>query len=209
MVKGNSFNFACPWCGQRFEVEYDMAGMAFDCPTCGKPFKVPRIDNIPPKGCVSHNNAKPNQPPSEFQQPTVNSGKKRLKVFGIGFAVLLVLVGIGVVTVISRKHAAVTTSIECLLNCVEIPTERRLGVLSKSLESCPGDFSDAVRDFLISVSRTSDDMISDREREDMIKGKIALGLIFGAVNQNDPQSGVTAGLQLGDLLSAKAREECK
>ena len=106
----------------------------------------------------------------------------------------------------SAKVKAVMSSLECLLNYFEMPNERRLGVLSRSLESCPKDFIDAVKEFLVSVSRTSDDMISDREREDMIKGKIALGLIFGAINQNDPQSGVAAGLQLGDLISAKTQE---
>lgn len=150
--------------------------------------------------------------------------KKRMKAVGIGVAVLLLFAGVGVIkecldetetaTVTKEKAKveggakvrAVMTSIECLLNYVEMPNERRLGALSRSLESCPKDFMDAVKEFLVSVSRTSDDMISDREREDMIKGKIALGLIFGAVNKNDPQSGVAAGLQLGDLISAKTQE---
>lgn len=150
--------------------------------------------------------------------------KKRMKAVGIGVAVLLLFAGVGVIkecldeteTATATKEKskveggtkvrAVMTSIECLLNYVEMPNERRLGALSRSLESCPKDFMDAVKEFLVSVSRTSDDMISDREREDMIKGKIALGLIFGAVNKNDPQSGVAAGLQLGDLISAKTQE---
>ncbi len=150
--------------------------------------------------------------------------KKRMKTVGVGVAVLLLFAGVGVIkecldetetatatkekakVANSAKVKAVMTSLECLLNYFEMPNERRLGVLSRSLESCPKDFMDAVKEFLVSVSRTSDDMISDREREDMIKGKIALGLIFGAVNQNDPQSGVAAGLQLGDLISAKAQE---
>ena len=104
------------------------------------------------------------------------------------------------------KVKAVMNSLECLLNYIEMPNKRRLEVLSRSLESCPEDFTEAVKKFIVSVSRTTDDMISDREREDMIKGKIALGLIFGAVNQNDPQSGVAAGLQLGDLISAKTQD---
>lgn len=150
--------------------------------------------------------------------------KKRMKAVGIGVAVLLLFAGVGVIkecldetetatatkerskVANSVKVKAVMTSLECLLNYLEMPNKRRLGVLSRSLESCPKDFMDAVKEFLVSVSRTSDDMISDREREDMIKGKIALGLIFGAVNQNDPQSGVAAGLQLGDLISAKTQE---
>ena len=150
--------------------------------------------------------------------------KKRMKAVGIGVAILLLFAGVGVIkecldetetaTVTKEKAKveggakvrAVRTSIECLLNYVEMSNERRLGVLSRSLESCPKDFMDAVKEFLVSISRTSDDMISDREREDMIKGKIALGLIFGAVNKNDPQSGVAAGLQLGDLISAKTQE---
>lgn len=40
----------------------------------------------------------------------------------------------------------------------------------------------------------------------MAAGKVALGLLFGAICQNDPQSGVAAGLQLGDLISAKTQE---
>lgn len=150
--------------------------------------------------------------------------KKRMKAVGIGVAVLLLFAGVGVIkecldepetatatkekskVANSAKIKAVMTSLECLLNYFEMPNERRLGVLSRSLESCPKDFMDAVKEFLVSVSRTGDDMISDREREDIIKAKIALGLIFGAVNQNDPQSGVAAGLQLGDLISAKTQE---
>jgi hypothetical protein len=220
-----------------------MVGMEFDCPACGQPLTVPEVGNSSPNeggDLFAEEHLHPSAPPSEETEPTplstpkitvirkrerfIDRIKKRMKAVGIGVAVLLLFVGVGVINECldepetatatkekskvanSAKVKAVMTSLECLLNYFEMPNERRLGVLSRSLESCPKDFMDAVKEFLVSVSRTSDDMISDREREDMIKAKIAFGLIFGAVNQNDPQSGVAAGLQLGDLISAKAQE---
>ena len=239
----NTFKFTCPHCGQHLNAEHDMVGMEFDCPACGQPLTVPEVGNSSPNeggDLFAEEHLHPSAPPSEETEPTplftpkitvvrkrerfIDRIKKRMKAVGIGVAVLLLFVGVGVINECldepetatatkekskvanSAKVKAVMTSLECLLNYFEMPNERRLGVLSRSLESCPKDFMDAVKEFLVSVSRTSDDMISDREREDMIKGKIALGLIFGAVNQNDPQSGVAAGLQLGDLISAKAQE---
>lgn len=239
----NTFKFTCPHCGQHLDAEHDMVGMEFDCPACGQPLTVPEVGNSSPNeggDLFVEEHLHPSAPLSEEMEPTplstpkitvirkrerfIDRIKKRMKAVGIGVAVLLLFVGVGVINECldepetatatkekskvanSAKVKAVMTSLECLLNYFEMPNERRLGVLSRSLESCPKDFMDAVTEFLVSVSRTSDDMISDREREDMIKGKIALGLIFGAVNQNDPQSGVAAGLQLGDLISAKAQE---
>ena len=102
---------------------------------------------------------------------------------------------------------AVATSIARLLNFIDLPNERRLNVLSKSLESCPADFQDATKEFLVSLAKTSADMISKRDREDMIKGSAVLGLLFGAVSPEDPYGGMSAGLQLGDLLCAEVEEE--
>ena len=243
MAIENTFKFPCPHCGQQLDAEYEMVGLEFDCPACGQPLTVPEVGNSSPNedgDIFAEEHLHPSAPPSEETEPTslstpkitvirkrerfIDRIKKRMKAVGIGVAVLLLFVGVGVIkecldeteTVTAMKGKAkveggakakaVMTSLECLLNYVEMPNERRLGVLSRSLEFCPKDFMDAVKEFLVSVSRTSDDMISDREREDMIKGKIALGLIFGAVNKNDPQSGVAAGLQLGDLISAKTQE---
>ena len=243
MAIENTFKFPCPHCGQHLDAEYDMVGLEFDCPACGQPLTVPEVGNSSPNedgDLFAEEHLHPSDPPSEETEPTplstpkitvirkrerfIDRIKKRMKAVGIGVAVLLLFVGVGVIKECldeteaatatkekakvagGAKVKAVMTSIECLLNYVEMPNERRLGVLSRSLESCPKDFMDAVKEFLVSISRTSDDMISDREREDMIKGKIALGLIFGAVNKNDPQSGVATGLQLGDLISAKTQE---
>ena len=243
MTEEKSFKFNCPHCGRHLEADYDMVGMKFDCPECSQSLKVPEVGNSSPNDggdLFAEEYLHPSAPPSEETEPTslstpkitvirkrerfIDRIKNRIKAVGIGVAVLLLFVGVGVIKECldetetatatkgnakvesGAKVKAVMTSLECLLNYVEMPNERRLGVLSRSLEFCPKDFMDAVKEFLVSVSRTSDDMISDREREDMIKGKIALGLIFGAVNKNDPQSGVAAGLQLGDLISAKTQE---
>ncbi len=244
MVEENGFTFACPWCGQRFEVEYDMIGMTFDCPSCDKPFKVPEIGKPREKGVLREsgklnqlscqatqtmiNPVRPNSPTITVirkRERLIDRLKKRVKAIGIGATVLVLFVGVGVIkesldevastateksrtkTIGEAKVKVVMTSIECLLNYVEMPNDRRLRALSTSLEDCPEDFKDAVKEFLISAARTSDDMISAKEREDMIKGKLALGLIFGAANQNDPQSGVMAGLQLGDLINAETKEK--
>ena len=238
MMEEKSFKFACPHCGQHVEADLDMVGITLDCPSCGKPFNVPEAGDTP---SVEAETARPVLPVITVirrRERFFDRLKKRWKMVGIGAAVLLLFVSIGVVKENSdgaesaatersegldagkstamgksrkqdateNKVKAVIASIDCLLSYVEMPNNRRLGVLSKSLEMCPEDFADAVKEFLVSASRTSDDMISDREREDMIKGKLALGLIFGAVNKNDPQSGVAAGLQLGDLISAETRE---
>lgn len=130
--------------------------------------------------------------------------KKGLKALGIGLAVLLLLVGIGVMTKSSSEHAAVAASIECLLNFVERPTDRRSQVLYKSLDSCPEDFRDAAKGFLASARKTSDDLISSKA---MVAGQAFLGLLFGAASENDPQGGVEVGLQLGDLLCEAAKRD--
>ena len=223
--------FTCPQCGQHLEADYDMVGMVLDCPGCGQSFQVPGIGGLVHKEDASFLSGVQSAPVPPLitvikkRESFIGRYKNRVKAVGIGVAVLLLFVGVGVIKGVSdeggpaaaekaatkavdRANArAVMTSIECLLNYVAMPNDRRLSVLSQSLESCPKDFADAVKEFIVSASRTTQDMISDKEREDMIKGKIALGLIFGAANQNDPRSGVAAGLQLGDLISAEAQEK--
>lgn len=59
------------------------------------------------------------------------------------------------------EEKAVMTSVENLLNYVEMPNERRLGVLSRSLESCPKDFQEAVIKYLDSVGKKVDDYMPE------------------------------------------------
>ncbi len=243
MATENTFKFPCPHCGQHLDAEYDMIGMTFDCPACGQPLTVPEIVEVPhgevilcesEASCHSQDTKdKAEAVCPAFPVITVirkrerffDKCKNRIKAVGIGVAVLLLFVGVGVIKATldkadvattetdktedkaGFKTKAVATSIECLLNYIDLPNDRRLQVLSKSLESCPEDFQVALKEFLVSASRTSDDMISDREREEMVKGRAVLGLLFGAANQNDPQGGVSAGLQLGDLLCAEVKEK--
>lgn len=243
MATEDTFKFACPHCGQHLDAEYDMIGMAFDCPACGQSLTVPEIVDVPHEEVISRESETACHPPDTKDKaeavcsapPVITVIRKRerfldkyrnrLKAVGIGVAVLLLFVGVGVIkTTLDEVDAATTetgkatvkagsqtrivaTSIESLLNFIDLPNDRRLQVLSKSLEACPKDFQDAVTDFIVSASRTSDDMISDREREEMAKGRAVLGLLFGAASQNDPQSGVSAGLQLGDLLCAEVKEK--
>jgi DNA-directed RNA polymerase subunit RPC12/RpoP len=112
--------------------------------------------------------------------------KKRMKTVGIGVAVLLLFAGVGVIkecldetetaTVTKEKAKvaggakvkAVATSIECLLNYIDLPNNRRLQVLSKSLESCPKDFQDAVIKYLDSTRKTINDIMTTNE-EDLVE----------------------------------------
>lgn len=146
--------------------------------------------------------------------------KKVLKVAGIVAVILFLAWGIsleetqpqdgsggGAQSAQSRTASkAVASSIECLMNYMELPTERRMRVLQDSLGSCPDDFQDAMKGFLRAIAKTKEDMIPAKEREEMAAGKVVLGLLFGAINQDDPQRGVSAGFQLGDLIRAKTEE---
>ena len=217
MAEENSFKFACPHCGQHIEADADMVGMTVDCPVCGQSFEVPRIEatrTAPPVITVIRK-----------RERFVDRCKKKLKAVGIGVVVLLLFIGVGVLKEIcddadsetsertkevakaGAKSKAVLESIECLLNFFDVPNERRLQVLSNSLESCPADFRDAMKEYLVSATRTSDDMISDKDKTDMAKARVALGLLLGAACQDDPQAGVSAGLQFGDLVYAEAKEK--
>lgn len=160
--------------------------------------------------------------------------RNRLRAVGIGIGVLFLFVGLGVIReIVSNQQqcdsddgvqtmpisetrsgnrnvrGSVASAVDCLLSYLKLPTERRLRTLSESLGKCPNDFQDAVREYLVSIAKTSEDMIPAREREEMIKGKAVLGLLFGAVNSNDPQGGVAAGLQMGDLICAEVEQKAK
>lgn len=229
MVEGDGFKFACPHCEQPLEAAYDMVGMSFECPACGQKLTVPAIEHVPDDLSGDGASVGSQTPPVitviKRRERFADRCKKRLKAIGIGVLILLLFIGVGIakavfdeadavvsenvksITETGAKAKAVEASIECLLNFIDLPNERRLQVLSRSLELCPEDFRDAVKGFLVSVSKTSDDMISDQEREEMVKGRALLGLLFGAANQGDPRSGVATGLQLGDLICAEAQKE--
>ena len=109
--------------------------------------------------------------------------KNRLKAVGIGVAILLLFSSVGIIKkCIDEDGSATTTneeakiksdakikavmnSIECLLNYIDLPNERRLGVLSRSLESCPEDFQDAVIKYLDSNRKTINDFMTTTEED--------------------------------------------
>ena len=231
MAESDGFKFACPHCGRHFEAEADMSGMAFDCPSCGQACKVPEVGEMSHEPnhfdvniSTSSNDGAKTVPPVittiKRRKRFGDKCKKVLKVAGIVAVILLLAWGIsqeetqtqdgsgeGAPQTQSRRAVkSVASSIECLMNYMELPTDRRLRVLQSSLESCPDDFQNAMREFLSTIAKTKEDMIPAKEREEMAAGKVVLGLLFGAISQNDPQRGVSAGLQLGDLIRAKTEE---
>lgn len=86
MAENESLRFACPNCGQRFEVDADMVGVPFVCPSCGHSGEIP--------GCADERE-KPSPPKiTVVRRIEKNPGKpkKVLKVVGLTAGVLLALV---------------------------------------------------------------------------------------------------------------------
>lgn len=223
MIGQNSIKFDCPLCGQSLEADYDMAGTVIYCPACDQPLRVPGSRTKPHDAGSDWENSDTGdrQGAMEDGAKTVQSatsvrtgGRIREKILSIkkrwmqaiAAAVVLLIVGI-IVAVIGAPRRAVARSVECLVHFVEEPTSMRMQALSKSMESCPEDFREAAKEFLSSVTKTSDDLITSQDREGMAKLSALLGLVGGASNQYDPQGGVSAGLQLGDLISMAVEEE--
>ena len=167
--------------------------------------------------------------------------KKRLKAIGIGIALLCLFAGVGIMVQIttddgdateavgernenpggrketSRPFASankkVLSSVECLLDFMKLPNERRLRVLLDSLQDGSGDFRNAVKEYLDAFAKNPEDFISSKEKEEVVTGTLgaaALLGIFGAACTGDSQGaqgGVNAGLQLGDMEYAKLQEK--
>ena len=156
--------------------------------------------------------------------------KKRMKTVGIGVAVLLLFAGVGVIkecsdeieTATATKEKskvagganvrAVMTSIECLLNYVEMPNERRSGVLSRSLESCPKDFQDAVIKYLDSTRKTIDDIMATNEEdlEEEVKRELYRTIRPGSPVEEDPRlTGLKNLAVVQALTNVKRRRESR
>lgn len=97
MAENESLMFACPNCGQHFEVDADMAGEAFECPSCGHLGEIPgRADDLrkssaPKITVVRRIEKQPGKP------------KKCLKVVGIVAGVLLALVCLALIVWIASS----------------------------------------------------------------------------------------------------------
>ncbi len=156
--------------------------------------------------------------------------KKRMKAVGIGVAVLLLFVGVGVINECldepetatatkekskvanSVKVKAVATSTECLLNYIDLPNDRRLQVLSKSLESCPKDFQDAVIKYLDSTRKTINDIMTTNEEdlEEEVKRELYRIIRPGSPVDVDPQLAGLKNLAVVEALTnVKRRRESR
>lgn len=156
--------------------------------------------------------------------------KKRMKAVGIGVAVLLLFAGVGVIkecldeteTATATKEKskvaggakvkAVATSIECLLNYIDLPNDRRLQVLSKSLESCPKDFQDAVIKYLDSTRKTISDIMTTNEEdlEEEVKRELYRTIRPGSPVDVDPRLAGLKNLAVVEALTnVKRRRESR
>ena len=241
----DSFRLACPHCGQHLEVDSDMAGMVVECPACGQSLIVP------PDEAEQNETANTSESRSRFVQRDLASAgtdstpqpkpvikvvrktrgrrmdkfKNHAKGVGIGLAVLLFFVGVGVLmefqsegesvpdrpdnaAAVYATKKAVEASLKCLENYLETQTDRRLQALSSSLETCPADFIEAVRNFLASWSKTSDDMISEKERNDATAATIILSLLAGAASDN-AWDGMSRGAQIGGAIEGEVQQRAQ
>lgn len=165
--------------------------------------------------------------------------KTRLKAIGVGVGVLLLFVGVGVVFQLGGEHTSsggtsegsgsaearkgrgwrngsakrqVVESVECLLDLMRLPNERRLKVLTDSLKGCPDKFQKAVSEYVAIVFKSPEDMISSKEKEDAMKTTAGAAILFGilgAASSGDSQRGVNAGLELGDMAYQELKEKAK
>lgn len=165
--------------------------------------------------------------------------KTRLKAIGVGVGVLLLFVGVGVVFQLGGEHTSaggtsegsgsaearkgrgwrngsakrqVVESVECLLDLMRLPNERRLKVLADSLKGCPDKFQKAVSEYVAIAFKSPEDMISTKEKEDAMKTTAGAAILFGilgAASSGDSQRGVNAGLELGDMAYQELKEKAK
>lgn len=209
----NSFKFSCPHCGQHIEVDCDMIGMGLDCPACGQHFTVPEIDTR----CLS-----PVIMVIKKRESFIDKCKDRGNAIGIGLVVLSLFVGVGIIKEIlydvatapaektigeaESKAKAVVTSINCLLNFIRRPNDRRAQALFESIESCPKDFQDAVKKYLDSTRKTIGDFMTETEEEPSkeLERELYHTIRRGSPVDLDPQ---LAGLKI--LAVGAAAEEVK
>lgn len=205
MAENKSLKFSCPNCGQHYEVDADMVGEAFECLICGWVGKVPSPQ---PKITVLK------------REGTDGKFRKGLKVVGIILAAMLAIICLGVISDLSsddgsgasesdrgkqstnrRVSSAVANSVNCLLECLRVPTERRFRVLADSLGSCPPDFQSAVREYVVAINKTSNDMITAQEIGDAV-GVALVGQLFGELGE------LVSAAQCADV-DRKARERLR
>lgn len=218
MTEEETFKFACPHCGRHLRADGDMAGMCVDCPACGQALIVP----VGRSGASCRRTA-PVVKVIRRREGILGKCKRHMKAVATGLVVLFLFVGAGVV----MEHAtdasvfgngadaeaefakkAVTDAIQCLGNYLDARTEVRLNALSQSLERCPKDFQEAVNDFLITLRKTPDDMISAREREDAQTAGAFLGLLAGAASDN-PGDALTSGLLIGGAIHGEMQQKAQ
>ena len=65
-----------------------------------------------------------------------------------------------------------------------------------------------MKELLAVASKSVDDMISDSEREEAVKGSLAVGLLFGAISDS-AETGTQAGSIVWNELQSKARARLK
>ena len=103
---------------------------------------------------------------------------------------------------------AVHEAVRRLENYLEAQTDIRRQALSQSLERCPQDFSQAVIDLLVSLSKSSDDMISEKERNDATAATIILSLLAGAASDN-AWDGMSRGAQIGGAIEGEVQQRAQ
>lgn len=214
--------FDCPECGQSLTVP--------------KSVDVPRNDVALSESEVSRNSqdtkseaeAVCHAPPAitvlRSRERFFDKCKNRFKAVGIGLAVLMLFVAVCAINNGSEEADgskrdtakpsdaynahAIMTSVENLINFLEVRNERRLQILINSLAPCPADFQDAMKELLAVASKSVDDMISDEERDEALKGSLVVGLLFGAISDS-AETGTQAGSIVWNELQSKARTRLK
>ena len=109
----------------------------------------------------------------------------------------------------SENHAEkIKEAVQALGNYIETPTDRRLKAVSESLEHCPQDFREAVKDLLSSLNKTCNDMISEQERKDTEVGGLILGVLAGALSDN-PRDAMSSGFQIGYAIHSEMQQNAQ
>lgn len=219
----------CPGCGQPFEVPpFDNECQADAASDAKEETKVTACGAGPKIAVIKRR--------ASFAERC----KIRLKAIGIGVGVLLLFVGIGVAFQVGGERTAssettsgrsevaetrkgggwrngsakrqVVESVECLLDLMRLPNERRLKVLADSLKECPDKFQKAVSEYVAIVFKSPEDMISSKEKEDAMTTTAGAAILFGilgAASNGDSQRGVNAGLELGGMAYQELKEKAK
>lgn len=239
MAESQGFKFSCPRCGQHLEAELDMVGITIGCPGCGHPLKVPSLSSECQADAVSDAKAEvetttddggPKIAVLKRRESFTGRWKKRLKALGIGIALLCLFAGVTATVGVrnenpgGRKETSrpsafankkVLSSVECLLDYMKLRNERRLRVLLDSLQSGPGDFRDAAKEYLVAFAKNPEDFISSKENEEVVTGTLGAAVLLGILgaactgDSQGAQGGVNAGLQLGDMEYEKLKEKAR